>query len=141
MSYKKLIILASRTKFKNPPDAPESIFLRVFHKKIEPIRPRGLSCRGAAIDFGTYTSYNSGTSVEPFPGRRTRLENVGFAEFPFQFVIDSGKSRWRRRRRPSLPQKFSRGQQKARPTNCRGAGPRLMLVGCDTPLDPSQVHP
>ena len=34
-----------------------------FHKKIEPIRPRGLSCRGGAIDFGPSTSYNSGTSV------------------------------------------------------------------------------
>ena len=63
MSYKKLIISASRMKFKNPLGAPESILLRGLHKKFEPIRPRGFGCRGGAIDFGPTTSYNSGTSV------------------------------------------------------------------------------
>ena len=61
--YKKLIISASRMKFKNPFDAPESILLRGLHTKFDPIWPRGLGCRGGAIDFGPTTSYNSGTSV------------------------------------------------------------------------------
>ena len=64
MSYEKLIISASRMKLKNPLDAPESILLRGLHKKIEPIRPRGLGCRGGAIDFGPTTSYNSRTSLD-----------------------------------------------------------------------------
>ena len=63
MSYKKLIISASKMKFKNPLGAPENILLRGLHKKFEPIRPRGYGCRGGAIDFGPTTSYNSGTSV------------------------------------------------------------------------------
>ena len=63
MSNKKLIISGSRMELKNPLDAPESILLRGLHKKIEPIRPRGLGCRGGAIDFGPTTSYNSRTSV------------------------------------------------------------------------------
>ena len=46
MSNKKLIISGSRMELKNPLDAPESILLRGLHKKIEPIRPRGLGGRG-----------------------------------------------------------------------------------------------
>ena len=69
MSYKKLIISASRMKFKNPFDAPESILLRGLHTKFDPIWPRGLGCRGGAIDFGPTTSYNSRTSVVSFKNR------------------------------------------------------------------------
>ena len=80
MSYKKLIILASRLKFKKTPDAPESILLRGFHKKIEPIQPRGLSSRGSAFDFGPSTTYNTGTSVE---GEQFGIELKISAHLPF----------------------------------------------------------
>ena len=64
MAYKKLLISASRMKFKNRLDAPESILLRGSHLKFEPIRTRRLGCRGGgAIDFVLSISCISGTSV------------------------------------------------------------------------------
>ena len=65
-------------KFKNPPDAPESILLRGLQKKFEPIRPRGLGCRGGAIDFGPTTSYNSGTSVVMIRKTRQTMHDMIF---------------------------------------------------------------
>ena len=70
-------------KFKNPLGAPESILLRGLHIKFDPIRPRGLGCRGA-IDFGPTTSYNLGTSVEQFFwfGRQEQTHQSGNLSVP-----------------------------------------------------------
>ena len=63
---------APRQKFKNRLGAPESIPMRSFSPKNEPIRPRGLSCGGGgAIDFDGRAVSISGTSV--VGGRRCSL--------------------------------------------------------------------
>ena len=81
-------------KFKNPPDAPESILLRSLQKKFEPIRPRGLGCKGGAIDFGPTTSYNSGTSVLAFEfatGKNTKaVGNDALAFFTVRSISRHG---------------------------------------------------
>ena len=51
MTQFQLSISASRTKFKNRLDDPESNVQRGFHRKFELIRPRGLGCRGGCYRF------------------------------------------------------------------------------------------
>ena len=55
-------ISASKAKFENRLDDPESTLLRGSQLKVEPIRPSRLGCRGGASDLGR-SSCNTGTSV------------------------------------------------------------------------------
>ena len=63
VAYRKLIFLVSRMKFENPPGPPESILLRGFQKKFEPVRPRGSSCKEKKSSVGPCVRASVGQSV------------------------------------------------------------------------------
>ena len=51
MAFKKLLISASRMKVKKRLGAPETILLKGFHEKFEPIRSSSLGCWGGCHRF------------------------------------------------------------------------------------------